>query len=472
MSKSSHSYLSGERKTFEPEAIITAPNEAFHLLPVVQLPGVVLFPSTQVPIRLLRPDILGLVDQLLSTRQERSPLANAIHLRSRWENVAHIIKGTRTLGIVNNIDHVGCIVEILWVGQDTEGWYCVGKGIGRFQIVQTSSKTPPLSNIRHIQDIVPQNIPRAAFDNGLHSSSRSRSSSHSHSHSHSRSAQLSRWPRFVYNLFDPTILSSRLLECLKNSGLELDIPSSIIPTTDPLKFTYWVCDNLPLSTKDRQLLMDTPTFLLRVQLLIRMLTNDIGTLNCVNCQQTIAHPKHAFSLLDTNIIGTFVNPSGAVMQVATFEKVENENAILCIGECVTEHSWFQGYGWTMTCCSQCHTHLGWRFDASPQPLLPSRFYGFRSECLIRGTTALVRHVDGNNNNNTNNVNGEEEKELENDEEGRGIVGTGLLRAWWAAARQRLLEELTDANEDNEEMEMEENVSVDGDDDAIDDDDDV
>lgn len=61
--------------------------------------------------------------------------------------------------------------------------------------------------------------------------------SHSHSHSHSRSAQLSRWPRFVYNLFDPTILSSRLLECLKNSGLELDIPSSIIPTTDPLKFT-------------------------------------------------------------------------------------------------------------------------------------------------------------------------------------------------------------------------------------------
>ena len=119
------------------------------------------------------------------------------------------------------------------------------------------------------------------------------------------------------------------------------------------------------------------------QLLIRMLTNDIGTLNCVNCQQTIAHPKHAFSLLDTNIIGTFVNPSGAVMQVATFEKVENENAILCIGECVTEHSWFQGYGWTMTCCSQCHTHLGWRFDASPQPLLPSRFYGFRSECLIK-----------------------------------------------------------------------------------------
>ena len=116
MKRQRHSYLTGERKTFEEIPTVALANEALHLLPVVQLPGVVLFPSThsQVPIRLLRADILGLAHQLLSTRTNASPLEGALHLRSRWENVAHIIRGTRTFGVVNDSTRVGCVVEILW----------------------------------------------------------------------------------------------------------------------------------------------------------------------------------------------------------------------------------------------------------------------------------------------------------------------------------------------------------------------
>jgi hypothetical protein len=443
----SHAYLDGEHQTFNTKAISTHAS-AVNLLPIIALPGVVLFPSTTIPIRLVRPSILGLVDQLLSTKETRSPLAGSIHLRSAWENVAHIIRGTRTVGIINAQCQVGCVVELLSIGHDTEGWYCLGKGISRFQLLQVSSTHPPLSRIRHIQDQLPSPITshRTTF-NTVRCGKRT------------RYLQLSRWPRFVWNMFDPTIVSTRLLASLKQSGLELNVPPPLLQ--QPLALSFWCCDNLPFDVETRQLLMEQPTYLLRVQMLLDFLKpNDqggigLGCLKCVQCATTIAKPSDAFALSDTNIIGTFVNPSGCVMQVGTFSTATNTT---CLGDSVMEHSWFDGYGWSMCVCRQCGCHLGWQFDSSTET--PASFFGFRQECLKQSSTRQNDVVLGVRNREEYEYKegneegweegggvgageGEGEEEEGNQRRERHGLSASLLRSWWLAARSRLIRTTTE-----------------------------
>jgi len=473
LAKTEHEYLGGEHKTFESDAQ-DAPPEALTLLPVVRLPGIVLFPSTTVPIRLLRPDILGLVDQLLSTRDARSPLANVIHLRSRWSNVAHIIRGTRSFGIVSGqsddddddediLSHeiatngqVGCVVEILWVGQDEEGWYCLGKGVSRFRVVHAMSpETRPLSEVRHMQDGVPCGVPRCSFDRKGR-----------------QTLQLSRWPLSVWNLFDPKRISSRLLASLQKSGVDLSIPSSVV--TDPLVLSFWMCSNLPIDTHTRQLLLDAPTYLLRVQILLEILeTGNLGTLDCSRCGSTIALPRDAFALSDTNIVGTFVNPSGHVMQVATFSKVRSETeSILMIGDIVTEHSWFPGYGWKMCVCAGCGSHLGWHFTATPLPLDPLSFYGFRQECLVRVSSVPPCFKEMEMSVSEGGVEGGSSNSSSSSSSASRLVTApqspsdtrrmSLLRAWWLEARRRLSgvdSDVVVVEEEEEEDEEEEENST-------------
>ena len=478
LAKTEHEYLGGEHKTFESDAQ-DAPPEALTLLPVVRLPGIVLFPSTTVPIRLLRPDILGLVDQLLSTRDARSPLANAIHLRSRWTNVAHIIRGTRSFGIVSGLSdedededslgheiamtgQVGCVVDILWVGQDEEGWYCLGKGVSRFRVVRAlSPEARPLSEVRHMKDDVPCGVPRCSFDRKGR-----------------KTLQLSRWPLSVWNLFDPKRTSSRLLASLQKTGVDLPIPSSVV--SDPLALSFWMCSNLPIDTHTRQLLLDAPTYLLRVQILLAILeTGDLGMLDCSRCGRTIALARDAFALSDTNIVGTFVNPSGHVMQVATFSKVRSETeSILMIGDIVTEHSWFPGYGWQMCVCAGCGSHLGWHFTATPLPLDPPTFFGFRQECLVRASSVPPCFMEMEMSVSEGGVEGGSSNSNSSSNSALRLVtapqspsdtsGMSLLRAWWLEARRRLsrvdsdvvvVEEEEEEEEDEEEENSTEMVMV-------------
>ena len=66
-----------------------------------------------------------------------------------------------------------------------------------------------------------------------------------------------------------------------------------------------MCSNLPIDTHTRQLLLDAPTYLLRVQILLAILeTGDLGMLDCSRCGRTIALARDAFALSDTNIVGT------------------------------------------------------------------------------------------------------------------------------------------------------------------------
>ncbi|KAH0865651.1 hypothetical protein HID58_082862 [Brassica napus] len=74
-------------------------------------------------------------------------------------------------------------------------------------------------------------------------------------------------------------------------------------------------------------------------------------------------------------LGAYVNPHGYVHEIMTFYKA---NDIAISGRSVKEDSWFPGYAWTIANCATCETQLGWLFTATSNKLKPSSFWAVRS----------------------------------------------------------------------------------------------
>ena len=56
-----------------------------------------------------------------------------------------------------------------------------------------------------------------------------------------------------------------------------------------------------------------------------------------------------------------------VHQTVTLRKLYNKHSvILARAPPTTADSWFPGYGWTITHCANCYSHLGWLFTRNPQ----------------------------------------------------------------------------------------------------------
>ena len=378
------------------------------LLALIHIPGVVMFPGESIPLRLLNEDTRALVHILLDTPSDIGPY-------NRWINVQSFLRGTKTFGIIGGGSmQQGCVVELRSVGADANGEYCITIGCSRFEIVEDPDpRAAPLTRCRYINDKLPSGIPKSAFD--------------------SHGVQLSSWPRGVWRRFDPFWLSQRLTSAICASGLGLEPPPVV--RSDPMALSFWVAANLPVDKSSRLLLQKAPTFHLRCKMLMRML-RDLGELRCNCCGQIVASQSDVFSLSQTgSSCGSFVNPNGYVHQMLTVKLLCPDNYIT-VGDPETAHSWFPGYAWTICNCSQCLSHLGWMFTATPHPLEPAMFFGIRHSALkvsrIRQPTrcrtsgedfAIIADSD------TNQILGN----LQLQSNG----SAAMLRAWYLAARQRL-----------------------------------
>jgi hypothetical protein len=69
---------------------------------------------------------------------------------------------------------------------------------------------------------------------------------------------------------------------------------------------------------------------------------------------------------------SFVNPAGIQCDFITFLFCDN---VIVDRELYIRHSWFPGYGWRFLVCSECHRHLGWKFDAVRAGTEPTGFFG-------------------------------------------------------------------------------------------------
>lgn len=89
-------------------------------------------------------------------------------------------------------------------------------------------------------------------------------------------------------------------------------------------------------------------------------------INCAACSQEITHTKHRTSA-GGKFSHTCVNPAGILFEIGCFKEAAGCREI---GPESDDFSWFDGYVWQVTVCTDCKTHLGWRFWSAD-----NEFYG-------------------------------------------------------------------------------------------------
>ncbi|KAK3860489.1 hypothetical protein Pcinc_029018 [Petrolisthes cinctipes] len=207
----------------------------------------------------------------------------------------------------------------------------------------------------------------------------------------SRNAWLTPWPPWIYNQYDDLLLAQRVVNEVKRSTM-IKLDNLKLPR-DPQDLSHWAAINLPLDDSHRLALLglNTPTQRLRYTLSV---LSKCKMLTCVQCSEVIGDTADIFSMSVEGPQGTFVNPGGYVHEMMTLSKA---TSLSYYGRPSTEHSWFPGYAWTIATCSDCHSHIGWKFTATKRKLKPQKFYGVtrkavRAKLVWDGDEGELRHV--------------------------------------------------------------------------------
>ena len=136
-------------------------------------------------------------------------------------------------------------------------------------------------------------------------------------------------------------------------------------TVEPMAFSFHLASNLALSERDKLHILQLHDTVQRLQfLLTKVLEQEQNQtyLCCAQCQRKLAHANDMFTVFGSEgTSGAYVNAHGVIHQTITVRDLY-QPAIWCSGASETIDSWFPGYAWTIAHCSSCYSHLGWRFD--------------------------------------------------------------------------------------------------------------
>jgi len=95
---------------------------------------------------------------------------------------------------------------------------------------------------------------------------------------------------------------------------------------------------------------------------------------CKNCKNRITSMKYSIEIRGQHQ-HIFANPAGIVYQIRCFSSAEG-----CVnrGFPTTDFTWFEGFSWRLSLCSECHSHLGWFYQSKGD----ESFYGLVADNLI------------------------------------------------------------------------------------------
>lgn len=79
---------------------------------------------------------------------------------------------------------------------------------------------------------------------------------------------------------------------------------------------------------------------------------------CKTCGHSITSRNHKKTVGGSHS-HTFFNPAGIVYEIGCFKQAPGCHVA---GESTAEFSWFSGYLWRFSFCSNCQSHLGWFYE--------------------------------------------------------------------------------------------------------------
>lgn len=174
------------------------------------------------------------------------------------------------------------------------------------------------------------------------------------------------WPKFVYDQYGTDEVISKVNRYLAFLKIE-SVPS------DPVKLSFWLARNIPIDEADRKRIYEANAVITRM-LIINKSLDHMCYFICKRCQNEIGSYNDIFAMSKQGIQTSYCNPAGYVHETLTIYKTK-ENSTFTIDRPSTEFSWFPGYSWQITLCSNCRQHLGWKFVATKKNYLPKSFYG-------------------------------------------------------------------------------------------------
>ena len=91
---------------------------------------------------------------------------------------------------------------------------------------------------------------------------------------------------------------------------------------------------------------------------------DERAIRCRSCGNRVSEAESRTAPTGAGSSFVFANPAGRVFELVT---VAAARGVISVGEPTHEHTWFPGFAWRTILCASCHSHLGWRFDATSPP---------------------------------------------------------------------------------------------------------
>ncbi len=94
---------------------------------------------------------------------------------------------------------------------------------------------------------------------------------------------------------------------------------------------------------------------------------------CRNCRYKITSIENIIAVNGQHK-HTFTNPAGITYEIGCFSSAEG---CLIYGNHTTDFTWFKGFSWCYSLCSNCFFHLGWHYQSSER-----HFFGLILDNLI------------------------------------------------------------------------------------------
>ncbi|XP_054164156.1 protein cereblon-like [Oppia nitens] len=311
-------------------------------IPLLSLQNVVLVPSQTLPLQLHHPTIVSMIRK--------------------------VIEGQRTVGIVASYEPtLGTTAEIRSYADEDDGeglptFKLKAEGRQRFRVINTWRQDGVIMGKVKI-------LPEYELTNPLRIKNQSPNGP--------TLAMCSRWPKWVYELYDANLLMDKIKVYLKNwsfNGGQSQAPLK------PCEFSYWIAANLPLDDQQRCQLLNIDSSIQRLRFELSLLQK-YSYLCCSECKTKICEKDDVIVMSSNGPQGTYVNSHGAVHEMMTVSKASN---LSLYGRPSTESSWFPGYAWTICRCSRCHSHMGWRFTCVDKNSRPDTFWGLCRASLEPG----------------------------------------------------------------------------------------
>ena len=200
------------------------------------------------------------------------------------------------------------------------------------------------------------------------------------------------FPRAIYQKVAPSELARRAWEMSSSS----ERWSCLDAQGDPVKFSFWLANNVCCSRRARLGVLECQTAVERLLHCLAVLESSRQhdfVLACSVCSRGLALRQRMFNVHSApGTCGVYVNPHGAVHQTVTVSELLPNVRLLLSGVPTARDSWFPGFAWTILSCGVCYQHLGWKFTklrdfpwlAAQQHQVPGEdfFYGFRSGVLL------------------------------------------------------------------------------------------